>query len=332
MSPRWRGMELPGRLVCDESSLTATYGRFIAEPFERGYGITIGNSLRRVLLSSLQGAAVTSVRISGAMHEFSTVPGVKEDAAQIVLNLKQLVVRLHSRDSRTVRLVVEGVGEASAADIETDEGVEILNPGLHIATLNGGAKFEMEIDISTGRGYASAEQNRKEDQPIGVIAVDSMFTPVRRASFEVNDTRVGQRTDYNSLVMDVWTDGTVHPAEAMAQGAEILSKHLSIFSRAGEEPEEEEKPLSEEDKKREEYLNLPVSELELSVRSANCLTSMKVKTIRDLVQRGDSEMLKCRNFGKKSLGELKSILAEMGLELGTVLKEDSPVEENDETP
>lgn len=324
MSPRWRGMELPGRLVCDEDTLTATYGRFVAEPFERGYGTTIGNSLRRVLVSSLPGAAVTSIRIAQALHEFSTMPGVLEDTAQIILNLKQLAIRLHSEGPKLLRLVVEGAGEATAADIITDHEVEILNPNLRIAGLDKGGKLEMDIEVAKGRGYVPAEVNRREDQPIGVIAVDSIFTPVRKVTFDVEDTRVGQRTDYNRLIVEVWTDGTIQPAEAVAQGAEILCKHLSIFTRTEEELEEEETPLTEEEKKREEYLNLPVSELELSVRSANCLSSMNCKTIRDLVQKPDQEMLKCRNFGKKSLGELKSILTEMGLELGMELDEIAP--------
>ena len=321
---------MPKRLVYDEENSTPTYGRFEAEPFERGFGVTIGNALRRVLLSSLEGAAVTSVRIDGALHEFSTLPGVAEDCTEIILNLKQLIVKLHTKAPKTVRLHAKGEREVLAGDIVTDADVEILNPHLHLATLAKGAELSMELEIGSGRGYMPAEMNKKPDDPIGTIAIDSIFSPVRKVNCVVEDARVGRRTDYNRLLLEVWTDGAVEPKEAVASAAEIVKKHLNIFATCEEEMEPEVEPLSEEEKQMHKYLRMPVTELELSVRSANCLRAANITNISDLVQKSESEMLKYRNFGKKSLNEIKEILTEMNLSLGMALpemEEEEPEEE-----
>ena len=321
MSPKWRGLEMPREVVCDEETLTGNYGKFIVEPLERGYGITIGNSLRRILLSSIEGGAVTSVRIEGAPHEFSTVPGVREDCAEIILNLKQLILKVEDESPRIAKISAEGEGEVTGADIMTDGGVEVLNPGLHIASLDKGGKLNIEMEVATGRGYVPAEMNKKEDQPIGVIPVDSVFSGVRKANYAVEDTRVGQRTDYNRLIVEIWTNGVITPGEALDKAAQILRKYLSKFVTTEEEEEEIEEELSEEEKKRIEYLNMPVSELELSVRSQNCLEAAKIETIAGLVQKTEQDMLKYKNFGKKSLNEIKQILAEMNLSFGMKLED-----------
>ncbi len=316
MSAKWKGLEIPRNLSWKDEALSPTYGKLVAEPLERGYGVTIGNSLRRVLLSSLRGAAVTSIRIEGVLHEFSTVPGVVEDVAEIILNLKQLVISLHGEDPAIVRIKAKGEGEVRAADIITDNQVEILNPHLHIATLNKEGRLEMEIEVGLGKGYVSAEKNKKEEQPIGVIPVDSIFSPVKKVNYSVEPTRVGQETDYDRLVLDVWTDGSLSPQEAVESASEIMKKHFAMFVAPDEEVEEEVEEISAEEKKRQEYLNQSVSELELSVRSANCLKVAAIQTIEELVQKTEVEMLKYPNFGKKSLAEIKEILAEMGLSLG----------------
>ena len=321
MSPKWRGLEMPREVSCDEETLTGNYGKFIVEPLERGYGITIGNSLRRILLSSIRGGAVTSVRIEGAPHEFSTIPGVREDCAEIILNLKQLILKVEDESPRIAKISAEGEGEVTGANIMTDGGVEVLNPGLHIATLDKGGKLNIEMEVATGRGYVPAEMNKKEDQPIGVIPVDSVFSGVRKANYAVEDTRVGQRTDYNRLIVEIWTSGVITPGEALDQAAQILRKYLLKFVTTPEEEEEIEEELSEEEKKRIKYLNMPVSELELSVRSQNCLEAAKIETIADLVQKTEQDMLKYKNFGKKSLNEIKQILAEMNLSFGMKLED-----------
>jgi len=321
MSPKWRGLEMPREVVCDEETLTGNYGKFIVEPLERGYGITIGNSLRRILLSSIEGGAVTSVRIEGAPHEFSTIPGVREDCAEIILNLKQLILKVEDESPRIAKISAEGEGEVTGANIMTDGGVEVLNPGLHIASLDKGGKLNIEMEVATGRGYVPAEMNKKEDQPIGVIPVDSVFSGVRKANYTVEDTRVGQRTDYNRLIVEIWTNGVITPGEALDKAAQILRKYLSKFVTTEEEEEEIEEQLSEEEKKRIEYLNMPVSELELSVRSQNCLEAAKIETIAGLVQKTEQDMLKYKNFGKKSLNEIKQILAEMNLSFGMKLED-----------
>jgi DNA-directed RNA polymerase subunit alpha len=321
MGARWRGFEIPKVLMCEESTLRPDYGKFIAEPFERGYGVTLGNALRRVLISSIEGTAVTSVKIEGALHEFSSLPGVLEDTAQIILNIKKLVLKSHSRESKTISLRVQKKGEITAKDIITDETVEILNPGLHIATLTKNVKLNIDMEVSKGRGYVPAERNKKENQPIGFIPLDSVFSPVRRVNFSVENTRVGQVTDYDKLILEIWTNSSISPKEALIYASHILQRHLDIFVSFGKIPEEEEiEEKTSEEEALEEKLKTPISELELSVRSANCLREAKIKTIGDLVKKTEQEMLKYRNFGKKSLNEIKSILEKMDLQFGVKLE------------
>jgi len=317
MGISWRNFEMPKKLESDDKSYTDTYGKFIAEPFERGYGVTIGNALRRVLLSSIEGAAVTSIKISGVHHEFGTIPGVVEDVVQVVLSIKKLIIRSYAKEPKTLYIKVEKKGEVTAADIETDETIEILNPDLHIATLTKNVKFEMELEVGKGRGYVPAERNKKEGQPIGVIPVDSIFTPIIKVNMGVENTRVGQMTDYDKLIIEVWTNGTITPKDALLYASHILQRHLDIFVNFGKLPEEEAEPEeTPEEVELYEKLSLPISELELSVRSTNCLKEARIKTIGDLVRKSELEMLKYRNFGKKSLGEINKILVTMGLSLG----------------
>ena len=320
MSPKWKGLEIPTGLVADENVTTPTYGRFIAEPFERGFGFTVGHALRRVLLSSIHGAAVTSIKVEGVMHEFATIPGVKEEVMEIILNLKKLVVRLEGKESKTLFLNIEGEKDVTAADIVKDEHVEILNPELHLATLNKHAKLKAEINIGRGYGYLSSEDNKKEDSPIGVIFIDSTFSPVTRVKYHIENTRVGHRTDYEKLILEVFTNGSVSPEEAIVHAAEILRKHVEMFITFETEEEETVAELSDDEKKTRGSLKMNVSELELSVRSSNCLKSAGIKTIAQLVQKSESDMLKYRNFGKKSLGEITKILSAMGLSLGMKLE------------
>ncbi len=309
----------PKRLEVEEATLTASYGKFTAEPFERGFGTTIGNSMRRVLLSSIGGAAVSSIRIEGVDHEFSTLTGMKEDVAELILNIKELRLKLRGDRERTVRLSKSGPGEVTGADIETDPHVEVLNPDLHLVTLNTDGKMSMEMTVQPGRGYSPADKNKGEEQPIGVIAVDAIFSPIQRVNYHVENARVGQATDYDRLILEVWTDGSVSPQDAVDRAGRILRDHLSVF--IGEEAAgESEGP--DEDHRREAILrNLdrPVSELELSVRAANCLKNVDLSTIRDLVKKTEAEMLKTKNFGRKSLNEIKEVLADMGLHLGMTL-------------
>ncbi len=319
MGIRWTDFEMPKKLVCDEGALTPTYGRFIAEPFERGYGMTVGNALRRVLLSSIEGSAVTSVKFDSVLHEFSTIPGVVEDVTEIVLNIKKLVLRSHSRSPKTIVLSTERKGEVTAREIQTDETIEVINPDLHIATLTKSARFHMEMEIGRGRGYVPAEENKKEERAIGVIPIDSIFTPVTKVNFKVEETRVGQITDYDRLVMDIWTNGSLSPKDALVYAANILQRHLDIFVNFGRLPEEEEEEATQVDTELYEKLKVPVAELELSVRSANCLREANIKTIGDLVQKSEAEMLKYRNFGRKSLAEIHGILTGMGLQLGMMV-------------
>ncbi|MGH7198507.1 MAG: DNA-directed RNA polymerase subunit alpha [Candidatus Omnitrophota bacterium] len=313
-----RSFEIPKKLDCDEESLTETYGKFVAEPFERGYGVTIGNSLRRVLLSSLEGAAVTSIKIDGVSHEFSTVPGVMEDVTEIVLNVKNLVLRSHTRSAKSLHIEVKEKGPITAKDIVTDDTVEIINPDLHIATLTKNVSFRMELEVQKGRGYVPAERNKKEGQPIGTIAVDSIFTPVKKVNFHVEDTRVGQMTDYDKLIVEVWTNGSITPKDAVLYASNIFQRHLDVFVNFGKLPEEDMAVEASDEKDREFYKRLaqPVSEMELSVRSANCLREAHIKTLGELVRKSEAEMLKYRNFGKKSLAEITSILKDMGLGFG----------------
>jgi len=321
MGIRWRTFETPNRLEVDQATLTPTYAKFCAEPFERGYGTTIGNGLRRVLISSIEGAAVTNIKIDGALHEFSTMDGVMEDVAQIVLNVKQLVLRYSGKQPKKLLMEVEKEGEVTARDIQTDETVEIVNPELHIATLTKKVKFNMELEVTRGRGYVPADRNKEEGMAIGVIPVDSIFSPVRKVSFAVEDTRVGQITDYDKLIVEVTTNGAMTPEEAMLYASNILQRHLDIFVNYGELPEEEEESEEEDNKEFIEMMNKPITELELSVRSANCLEAANIKTIGDLVSRSEQQMLKYKNFGKKSLSEINSILTSMGLYLGMNIQE-----------
>lgn len=316
MGVKWRDFQMPKRLDCDESTYTETYGRFIAEPFEKGYGVTLGNSLRRILLSSIEGSAVTSIKVEGIRHEYSTIPGVMESVSEIILNIKQLVLRSHSKVSKPVFVKAEKKGEVTAADIICDETIEILNPGLHIATLSRDTKLFIEMEVSRGRGYVPAEQNKKD--VVDAIAIDSIFTPIIRVGFDVENTRVGQRTDYDKLIMEIETNSGISPKEAMLYGANILQRHLDVFVSYGQLPEEEEEEeeVSVEEKVLYEKLRLPISELELSVRSANCLKDGNIKTISELVRKPESELLTYRNFGKKSLTEINEILKVMGLSLG----------------
>jgi len=312
-----KDFQIPVRVEVDKDTLSPTYGKFVAEPFERGFGTTFGNSLRRVLLSSLTGAAVTSVRIEGVLHEFSTVPGVTEDVTGIILNIKSLRLKLHTDKPKTVHLRKKGPGEAKASDVIHDADVDVLNPDLHIATLDKEATLDMEMVVKPGRGYVPAERNKEEGLPIGVVPVDSIFSPIKRVNFQVDNARVGRVTDYDRLVMEIWTDRSISPQEALSTAAGILREHLTIFMSPDQlvEPKPE---LAREEERKEINKNLfrSVNELELSVRAANCLKNANIKTIADLVQKTESEMLKTKNFGKKSLNEIKEVLAEMGLNLG----------------
>ena len=317
MGVKLRNFEMPKKLACDEKSLTATYGKFTAEPFERGYGMTVGNSLRRVLISSIEGTAITSVKIGGVQHEFSTIKGVAEDVPQIILNIKKLVLKSHFKKPKPMFLKVDKKGNVTAKDFKADETVEVVNKDLHILTLTKKIKLEMELEVSRGRGYVPAERNKKENQPIGVMPIDAVFSPVKRVNFSVENTRVGQITDYDRLILEAWTNGSVDPKEALLYASNIMQRHLDVFVEFGQLPEEiTEEEESKEEKELVEKLNMPITELELSVRSSNCLREAKIKTIGDLVKKSEMEMLKYRNFGKKSLSEINEILHPMNLELG----------------
>jgi DNA-directed RNA polymerase subunit alpha len=316
----WRELIRPKMLEVDRESVSATYGKFVCEPLERGFGLTIGNSLRRVLLSSLQGAAITSVRIEGALHEFTSLPDVVEDVTDIVLNLKEVLLRMTDPKARTVRIDKDGEGEVKAGDIALVEGVEILNPEHHIATLSRGGKLHMELTVQMGRGYVPAERNKTPTMPVGEIPIDALFSPIKKVNYTVTHARVGQQTDYDKLTLEVWTDGSVAPQDAVAYAAKILKDQLSIFINFEEQAEAAPPQVSEEEEKLNENLWRSVDELELSVRSANCLQNADIKLIGELVQKTEAEMLKTKNFGRKSLKEIKEILAEMGLSLGMTLK------------
>lgn len=321
MGIRWKTFEMPKRLELDQSTLAPVYGKFVAEPFERGYGTTIGSALRRVLISSIEGAAIVNIKLEGALHEFSTVPGVVEDVPQIVLNLKKLVLKYHGKQPKKIVIDVKRKGEITAKDIQADETVEIVNPDLHIATLTQDARFHLEMEVARGRGYVPASRNKQEGMAIGTIPIDSIFSPVSKVNFIVEDTRVGQTTDYDRLILEVWTNGAMSPTEALLYASNILQRHLDIFVNFGELPEEEETEEEEEDKDFLELINKPITELELSVRSANCLEAANIKTIGDLVQKEEAQMLKYKNFGKKSLSEIQNILTGMGLHLGMNVQE-----------
>ncbi|MCU0606323.1 MAG: DNA-directed RNA polymerase subunit alpha [Candidatus Edwardsbacteria bacterium] len=314
---KWRSLQMPKGIVIEESSLKPTYGRFIAEPLERGYGLTLGNALRRVLLSSIPGAAVVAVKIEGVLHEFSTIPGVVEDVTEIVLNLKQIRLRLHSEHPKTLYLKATSRGAVTAASIDGDPDVEILTPDQHIATLSEDGSLRMELTVDHGRGYVPAEVFRKSYNSIGLIPLDASFSPVVKINFQVENCRVGERTDYDRLIIDVHTEGTVRPDEAMSHAAKLLRDHLALFLSFGDETEEPAEEGGDADYIRmRDLLNKPVEELELSVRSANCLRANNIFTLGDLVHKTESEMLKYRNFGRKSLAELIEILKAMNLSFG----------------
>jgi len=331
MQKSWKDLIRPKRLEVEKETLTPTYGRFAAEPFERGFGITIGNSLRRILLSSLQGGAITSLKVDGVLHEFSTIPGTKEDITEIILNLKEVRLKLHTEGPKTIRVKAEGPTVLKAGDILTGDAVEILNPDHYIATLSRDGKLSMEMVVKTGRGYVSAERNKEEGQPIGTIPMDAIFSPIKKVNYTVTNARVGQITDYDKLILEVWTDGSLNPEEAVAHAAKILKDQLSIFITFEEEEEEISYPEDEEEKEAfNENLLRSVDELELSVRSANCLKHANIKLIGDLVQKTEAEILATKNFGRKSLNEIKEILTEMGLSLGMKLDNWPPKKSEEE--
>ncbi|MEE2638370.1 MAG: DNA-directed RNA polymerase subunit alpha [Acidobacteriota bacterium] len=318
----WKGFQRPKRLEFDAETLTDQFGRFSAQPFERGFGTTIGNALRRVLLSAIEGAAVTSVKIDNVLHEFSPIPGVVEDATDIILNLKQIPIKLHTDEIRTLYLRADKAGEVKASDLEADSAVEILDPDLHVATVADGGSLHMEMRVKQGRGYVSADKNFDEDLGIGWIPVDSVHSPVRKVNYLVEAARLGQRTDYDKLTVDVWTDGSVTARDAISLGAKLVRDHLSIFVNLDDTNDSQSEPAAERfDVVANEHLDKSVEELELSVRSYNCLKNANIRTIRELVQKTEPEMLRTKNFGRKSLNEIKEILQGMGLGLGMRLEQ-----------
>ncbi len=302
-------------IECIFSDEDSNYGKFVVEPLERGYGTTLGNSLRRILLSSLPGVAVTSVKIDGILHEFSTIPGVKEDVTEIILNLKKLAVKLNGENTKRVLINAIGPKEVTAADILGDSDVEIFNPDLHIATLEENATLIMEINMARGRGYVSADMNKDENTPISVIPTDSIYTPVRKVNFTVENTRVGQVTDYDKLILEIWTDGSVTPSEGVSIGAKIMQEHLSLFVELTDSTEGLEIMVEKEENQKEKALEMTIEELELSVRSFNCLKRAAINTVEELTHRSEDDMMKVRNLGKKSLDEVKHKLEELGLSL-----------------
>jgi DNA-directed RNA polymerase subunit alpha len=312
----FKGFQKPKRLVANTETLTERYGQFTAQPFERGFGSTIGTGLRRVLLSSIEGAAITAVRIDGVSHEFSPIPGVVEDATDIILNLKQVPFKMAGEGLKIARINFEGPGEVLSGQIETDADVEVLDRNLHIATVAEGGKLSIEMRIKTGRGYVSADRNYEEDLPIGYILVDSVHSPVRKVNYTVEAARLGQTTDYDKLTIEVWTNGAISPQDAIGQAAKLLKDHMTIFINFEETPEQVEEPAERAANQMNEVLNRSVEELELSVRSYNCLKNANIQTIGDLVQKTESEMLRTKNFGRKSLNEIKEILSNLGLSFG----------------
>ena len=319
MKKNWQDLIMPKGLDVDPES-SATYGKFVCEPLERGYGITLGNALRRVILSSVQGAAITSVRIEGVLHEFSTIPGVKEDVTDIILNLKEIRLKIEGEGQKTLTLRKEGPCEVTAADIDADDSVKIMNAEHHLATLNKDAKLYMEMSASTGRGYRPAERSSDENLPIGTILMDAVFSPIKKVNYKVSQARVGQRTDYDKLTVEIWTDGGVVPRDALGYAAKILKEQLTTFIHFEEEEEVRRLAGLDQQPTMNENLYKTVEELELSVRSANCLKNANIKTIYELVQKTEAEMLKTKNFGLKSLNEIKEILTGMGLHLGMRLE------------
>lgn len=319
MQKCWRSLIRPKRIEIDESTHTQSYGEFTCQPLERGFGITLGNALRRVLLSSIQGAAIVSVKIDGVLHEYSTIPGIKEDVADIILNLKGIRFKMHEDGPRVIHINASRGGAITAADIITDATVEILNPEHHVATLSGGDTFKAELVVKTGKGYVPARSERTTDQPEGTINIDAAFSPIKKVNYTVTHARVGQIADYDRLIVEVWTDGSVLPEDALAYAAKILKGQLDIFINFDEVDEEEQQEVVKEEETVNENLLRHVDDLELSVRSANCLKNAGINLIGELVQKTEAEMLKTKNFGRKSLNEIKEILAEMGLSFGMKL-------------
>jgi DNA-directed RNA polymerase subunit alpha len=325
MPVRLGRFEMPKRLTKEESTATETYAKFVAEPFETGYGHTIGNSLRRVLLSSLEGAAITSVKIDGAMHEFTTVDGVVEDVTELVLNLKKILFKAHNREPQTLLLSANKEGEVTAENIQLNQNVELVNPKQIICTLDKKKRFEMELEVKVGRGFLPGDENKKPDQAIGVIAIDSLFSPVTRVRYSVESARVGQRTDYDRLLLEIWTDGRISPDDALTQASAILQHHLDVFVGYDKNAVEFEEAADKQDDERaklRKLLNMSVNEIELSVRAANCLNNANITTVGQLAMKTEAEMLKYRNFGKKSLNEIKDKLAALGLSLGMNIEPD----------
>ncbi len=303
------------KIECVESTEDNTFGKFVVEPLERGYGITLGNSLRRILLSSLPGVAVTSIKIDGVLHEFSTVPGVIEDVTEIILNVKNLSLKLHSDGPKIVYIDADGEGPVTAGDIKADSDVEILNPDLHICTLNGESRFYMELTLNKNRGYIPAEKNKQPGQPIGIIPVDSIYTPVRKVNYTVENTRVGQVTDFDKLTLEVWTNGSIKPDEAISLGAKIMSEHLNLFIDLSDHAKHTEIMVEKEETKKEKVLEMTIEELDLSVRSYNCLKRAGINTVEDLTNKTEEDMMKVRNLGRKSLEEVLQKLHALGLSL-----------------
>jgi len=319
MPVRLGRFEMPKRLAKDEATATPTYAKFVAEPFEAGYGHTLGNSLRRVLLSSLEGAAISSIKIEGVQHEFQSITGVVEDVTDVVLNLKKVLFKSHTRDTRNIRLTVHKEGPVTAGEIQVDNTLEVLNPDHVLCTLDKKQKLDAELEVRVGRGFCPAEENKRPDQPIGVIAIDSLFSPVVRVRYDVENTRVGQRTDYDKLVLEIWTDGRITPDDALLQSSAILRRHLDVFADFDKQQiefEETAQRVSDEQAKMKKLLNMSVNEIELSVRAANCLNNANITTVGQLAMKSEQEMLKYRNFGKKSLNEIKKKLSDLGLTLG----------------
>jgi DNA-directed RNA polymerase subunit alpha len=315
----WRDLIKPREVSIDQRSKTETYAKFVCEPLERGYGITVGNALRRILLSSIVGSAVTKVKIEGALHEFTSLPEIKEDVADIILNLKELRLNLHSDEAQTIEIDLEGPKVVTGAEIAEAGQVDVLNPDHVIATVSEGGRLQMQLTIDHGRGYVPADENKDEEDPIGTIPIDSLFSPIRKVNYKITNARVGQRTDYDKLTLEVWTDGSVHPEDAVAYAAKIIKEQVTIFINF-DETIEPEIPEEEEEPEFNENLLKPIDELELSVRSFNCLQSAGIRYVGDLVQKTEAEMLKTKNFGRKSLKEIKELLADMDLELGTELE------------
>jgi DNA-directed RNA polymerase subunit alpha len=314
---KWKSLQMPKEVFVDQSTMTNQYTKFVVEPLERGVGITLGTALRRTLLSSIQGAAPLALRIDGILHEFSTIPGVYEDVTEIVLNVKRLRLKLNGDEPKIMVLETNKKGNFSAKDIKTDGDIEILNPDMHVVKITEDTKFRMEIDIGVGRSYVTAEQNKRDDAPVGTVFLDSMFSPVQKVNFNVENTRVGQRTDYDRLILEIWTDGSLTPEDALCFSSKILKDHLQLFIRLEEELEmAEEEVVDQEILRIRNLLKTKVDELELSVRSSNCLRAANIQALEDLVQKSEAEMLKYRNFGRKSLTELNTILNELGLSFG----------------